>query len=112
MPATGRRRGPPPASRRGARSGCANRAPRGRARHSLGDALPEPRIHEIAQTVAEEIEAEERDRNREPGQGEDPRTALEIFAPVGHDHAQRRRGWLHADAEEAEPSLDDDPEGD
>jgi hypothetical protein len=52
----------------------------------------EPRVQEIAQTVAEEVQAEHRRRDGRPGEEADPWRLPEVVAAVGDDVAPCRRG--------------------
>src|SRR6266481_2356751 len=74
----------------------------------VNPALLEPRIESVAEAIAEQVEAEHGDENREPGEESQPRVGLDE-GDVGLEvpsPARRRR--LSAQPEEGERRLHDD----
>src|SRR5919197_1177914 len=78
--------------------------------------LPEPahaaaelRVERLAQAVADQVEAEDGDHDRDPRDDGEERRRLEVVVHVGEHRPPLRRGRvLRAEAEEAEPRDVDD----
>src|SRR5690606_12376293 len=69
---------------------------------------PVLRIERIAQTVAQEVEAEQRRREEDRGEEQHPRRALHLLRAFLHERAPRRHRLLHAEPEEAQEGLDEE----
>src|SRR5687767_5520798 len=82
-------------SRRSISSACRRRIPPLRR--------PEARVERVAQRVAEEVEAEHRERDRDPRRDGEPRRALEeLHAGPAEHEAPGGHGLGDAEAEERE----------
>src|SRR2546428_6954251 len=69
-------------------------------RASLG---PQPGVERVAQRIAEQIEGEDGEADREPGEDRHPRRRLgELDGGAAEHQAPRRRRLRHAQAEELE----------
>src|SRR6202034_4308315 len=69
-------------------------------------ALPlQSRIEDVAQTVAEQIEAERGQSDAETRKQHHPPGFGRVVAAFGDDVAPARRRWRHADSEEAQRGL-------
>src|SRR5688572_28276672 len=74
-----------------------------RRRRSLPLRRPEARVERVAQRVAEEVEAEHRERDRDPRRDGEPRRALEeLHAGPAEHEAPGGHGLGDAEAEERE----------
>src|SRR5438552_12884136 len=69
----------------------------------------QPRVHDVAQLVADQIDGDDRDQQRDAGIEGDPVFARQHEAVAVRDQQpQRRLGDRHADAEERERGLERD----
>src|SRR5262245_50162993 len=59
------------------------------------------RIEDVAQPVADQVEAEADDENGDAGEGRDPPLVQQMLAAAGDHGAPFRLRWLRAEAEEA-----------
>src|SRR6266403_4610834 len=84
--------------------------PRRRVKRRL--LAPQARIEEIAQGVAHDVEGEHGQHDRQPGEGRDPRAALDVLPALAEDVAPARRGRGDAEAEERQTRLRADGGGD
>src|SRR5712691_9142197 len=70
---------------------------------------PEARVESVAQRVAEEVEREDREADRKPGEDRHPRRRLGELNGGAAKHEAPRGGRLrHAEAEERERRLEQD----
>src|SRR6267378_6211473 len=72
---------------------------------------PELRVQGVAQPVAEQVDAERRQRERRAGKRGEPPGDIEEVAALGKHAAPRRRGRLDAEPEKADRRLGDDERG-
>src|SRR2546428_10295720 len=70
------------------------------------------RIERVAEAVADEVDAEDDEHDRQPREGDEPPLARRGVLTVRDQLAERRRRRLHAEAEEREHGLDEDREAD
>src|SRR6185312_921985 len=71
-----------------------------------------PGVQHVAQMVAREVDADDGDRQRHAGEEADPVAARQQeLEAVGDQHAERRLGHRHADAEERQRRLESDRAG-
>src|SRR5436853_283437 len=71
----------------------------------------ETRIERIAQPVAEKIDGQHGQHDREPGEGGEPPRGGEVVPSIREHPAPGGRGRLHAEPEEGQGRLVDDHEG-
>src|SRR5439155_15364628 len=67
-----------------------------------------PRVEEVAQRVAEEIDAEHGDEDAESGKERQPPSRADIDARIGQHRAPSGDLGRHADAEKAQARFGDD----
>src|SRR5262245_13581980 len=72
---------------------------------SAGDAELRARVERVAHAVAEDVQREHRERDRDPGRERDRGPRVEELLTVVDDRAPARVGRLHADREERERRL-------
>src|SRR5438034_9119963 len=66
---------------------------------------PEPRIEQVAEGVAHQVEGEHRQHDRQARERRDPRAALDVLPALAEDVAPAGRGRWDAKAEEREAGL-------
>ena len=77
--------------------------------HASSLQLPQPRVQDVSQRIAQHIERIHRDGQRPACGNHDPRRVHEISHFGATHHASPVSGrWRHAKADEAERCLDDD----
>src|SRR3990172_8088251 len=69
---------------------------------------PEPRIEQVAEGVADQVERQHRQQDGEPGERRDPRVALDVLAAPAQDIPPTRRGRRDAEPEERQAGLGPD----
>ena len=74
--------------------------------------LGEAWIEQVAKAVAEEVEPEDGDGDRDSGNEGRPHRQAEIIPPVGDQLPEARRRRLDTEADERNTGLDDDRDGD
>src|SRR5690606_33555560 len=72
---------------------------------------PQPWIQDVAQAVAEQVEAEAHQRHRDAGEEADVRRLAQVVLAFGDHVAPGGRGWRRSDAQEAEDGLGQDGVG-
>jgi hypothetical protein len=60
------------------------------------------RVERVAQAVADEVEAEQRDREEDRGENQQPRRAFHLGGALGDEDAPAGERLLHAEAEEGQ----------
>src|SRR4029077_17627507 len=65
----------------------------------------EPGIEEVAQCVADDVEGEHGQHDRDPGERRDPGATLDVLTALAEDVAPARRGRWDAEAEERQACL-------
>src|SRR2546426_673667 len=65
----------------------------------------EPRIEQVAEGVAHQVEGQHGQHDGEPGERGDPRAALDVLAALAQDVAPARRGRRDAEPEEGQAGL-------
>src|SRR4029450_4671240 len=66
---------------------------------------PQPGVEDVTQTVAQEVQGEARERQRQTGEEAHPERLADDVLSAGDDVAPRRHVWRHADAQEAQDGL-------
>src|SRR3990170_5096937 len=86
--------------------------PRSRRRSADGSSYPRARIKCVAQSVAHEVDAQDREHDGEAGEeGPPPVALLDEVERVGEDVAPSRLVQFDAEADEAHERLPDDDAG-
>src|SRR5215471_4494202 len=65
-------------------------------------------VEGVAQSVADEVEAEQGGGKENGGEHQHPRRGLHLGSAVGDQHAPARIGFLHAEAKERQEALEQD----
>src|SRR3989442_16040129 len=65
----------------------------------------EPRIEQVAEGVAHQVEGQHGQHDGEPGERGDPRAALDVLAALAQDVTPARRGRWDAEPEEGQAGL-------
>src|SRR4030095_165838 len=69
---------------------------------------PQPGVEHVTQTVAQEVQGEARERQRQTGEETHPERLADDVLAAGDDVAPRRHVRRHADAQEAQDGLGQD----
>src|SRR5712691_4385273 len=89
-------------------SSVANSTTRSRTeRTGSGTDSPLGRVERVSETVADEVDAENDQHERQTREDSQP-PGLRVVLAVEDEHAEGGRGWLDAEPEEGEGRLDED----
>src|SRR5690606_25163916 len=67
--------------------------------------FPQLRVERVTEAITEEVQGEQRDRQRQTGVEDQPRRGLHQLPPFADQRAPRRVGSLYAEPEERQKRL-------